>query len=176
MVKSHKPDAEHQVWVEGLVARYEKPLCAFACSLVRDPDRARDAVQETFLRLCRESQNHLAGRETGWLFRVCRTRCIDILRKENPVSPLSMQEQAALPSPMPGPDVHARQHDLLDQLPAMMNSLPEKQRNVVRLKFQQHLSYKEIAETLELSVSNVGFLLHTAIHSLRQNIQAVEGA
>ena len=175
-MKEQKPDAEHQAWVEGLVARYEKPLCAFACSLVRDTERARDAVQETFLRLCRESQDKLAGREAGWLFRVCRTRCIDILRKENPVSPLCMQDQAALASPMPGPDVSAQHHDLLEQLPGMMNRLPRQQREVIRLKFQQHLSYKEIAEALELSVSNVGFLLHTGIQSLRQDLQAVEGA
>jgi RNA polymerase sigma-70 factor (ECF subfamily) len=45
--------------------------------------------------------------------------------------------------------------------------LPENQREVIRLKFQSDLSYKEIAEITNLSVSNVGFLLHTGIKRLR---------
>ena len=45
---------------------------------------------------------------------------------------------------------------------------------VVRLKFQNGMSYKEIADVTALSVSNVGFLLHTAINRLRTSIIAAE--
>jgi RNA polymerase sigma-70 factor (ECF subfamily) len=45
--------------------------------------------------------------------------------------------------------------------------LPANQREVIRLKFQADLSYKEIAGLTGLSVTNVGFLLHTALKRLR---------
>jgi RNA polymerase sigma-70 factor (ECF subfamily) len=45
--------------------------------------------------------------------------------------------------------------------------LPANQQEVVRLKFQNSLSYKEISAITGLSVTNVGYLLHTAIQTLR---------
>ena len=53
-----------------------------------------------------------------------------------------------------------------------MRGLPNNQQEVVRLKFQNGMSYKEIAAVTELSVSNVGFLLHTALDTLRTRIAA----
>lgn len=58
----------------------------------------------------------------------------------------------------------------------LLATLPEKQQEVLRLKFQGGLSYKEIAGVLGLSVSNVGFLIHTAIASLRERLRGAEGA
>ncbi len=48
-----------------------------------------------------------------------------------------------------------------------MDHLSENQREVIRLKFQNDLSYKEIADITRLSVTNVGFLLHTGLKKLR---------
>ncbi len=48
-----------------------------------------------------------------------------------------------------------------------LEQLPENQREVIRLKFQQELSYKEISEATGLAVGNVGFLLHTGLKRLR---------
>lgn len=53
-----------------------------------------------------------------------------------------------------------------------ISALPSNQREVVRLKFQNDLSYKEIAEVTGLSVTNVGFLLHTAIEAMRRQMGA----
>ena len=48
-----------------------------------------------------------------------------------------------------------------------LEQLPDNQREVIRLKFQQELSYKEISEATGLAVGNVGFLLHTGLKRLR---------
>ncbi len=61
---------------------------------------------------------------------------------------------------------------------AMMDhlaKLPANQQEVVRLKFSGGLSYREISEVTGLSVTNVGFLLHTAIKALRQKVKAGGG-
>jgi RNA polymerase sigma-70 factor (ECF subfamily) len=52
----------------------------------------------------------------------------------------------------------------------MLNGLPKNQREVVYLKFQCDLSYKEISDITKLSVTNVGFLLHTAPKTLRKQV------
>jgi RNA polymerase sigma-70 factor (ECF subfamily) len=52
----------------------------------------------------------------------------------------------------------------------MLDRLPKNQREVVYLKFQCDLSYKEISEVTKLSVTNVGFLMHTALKNLRKEL------
>ena len=54
----------------------------------------------------------------------------------------------------------------------LIDRLPPNQQEVVRLKFQNGFSYKEISRITELSVSNVGFLIHTAVHRLRAEFAA----
>ena len=50
---------------------------------------------------------------------------------------------------------------------ASLEKLPESQREVIRLRFQSDLSYREISAITELSESNVGFLLHKGLKQLR---------
>ena len=52
----------------------------------------------------------------------------------------------------------------------VVESLPKNQREVIHLKFQCDLSYKEISEITKLSVTNVGFLMHTALKNLRKEV------
>jgi RNA polymerase sigma-70 factor (ECF subfamily) len=50
----------------------------------------------------------------------------------------------------------------------LLGRLPENQGEVLRLRFQHQLTYKQIADVTGLSVSNVGFLIHTGLKSLRE--------
>ena len=138
-------------------------------------ETARDAVQETFLRLCKQDRAKVIGHEAPWLYRVCRTRALDILRKEKPVTPLTSEQETRLPSDGRNPADQASSQDAQGFIPRLMAGLPERQQEVIRLKFQQQLSYREIAETLELSESNVGYLIHTGIKTMREHMQTIEG-
>jgi len=62
--------------------------------------------------------------------------------------------------------------ETMSQVLRLMEALPKNQREVLRLKFQSDLSYKEISEITKLSVTNVGFLIHTAIKTLRKELLA----
>ena len=57
----------------------------------------------------------------------------------------------------------------------LVKSLPERQQEVVRLKFQSGLSYKDISAVTNLSVSNVGLLLHKAVRAIRKGINPDAG-
>lgn len=163
-------------WIIGLVEQYEKPLCRYALSLAGDLARAKDAVQETFLRLCKAERGQVEGHEAAWLFRVCRSRVIDIQRKEQPMQTLTPQQASTLAAPGHNPAESAMQNDARQTLPRLMNRLPERQREAIRLKFQQSLSYREIARVMKTSESNVGFLIHTGVKSLRDEMQQLQGA
>ena len=157
-------------WIRRAVARYERPLTQYAAGMLRDGDRARDVVQETFCRLCRQDLADVRDRVAEWLYTVCRNCALDVLRKEGRVKPLSDATLQLSPSAAPPPSDPAETRDELRTVLEAMEALPPNQREVVRLKFQQELSYKQIAAVTGLSVGNVGYLLHTALHTLRKTL------
>ena len=55
-----------------------------------------------------------------------------------------------------------------------LETLPANQKEVLRLKFQHGLSYQQIANVTQLSVSNVGYLIHTGLKTLREKLRVNE--
>jgi RNA polymerase sigma-70 factor (ECF subfamily) len=136
---------------------------------------AQDAVQETFLRLCREDPSKIESRVAAWLFTVCRTRVIDMQRTKRPVS-IAMGPIDASVQNMPddAPDATQIVSDAEEkiQLQQLVDSLSPRQQEVIRLRMQAGLSYKEIASVTGMTVSNVGFHLHEAVKSLHTRLAA----
>ena len=151
-------------WIRDAFDRYEGPLVRYAMRLTGNLESARDVVQDTFLRLCQQEHEKLDGRVKEWLFAVCRHRAIDSLRKERRMDALGDREPAAVE-----PD-RVEQRDEERQVLARIRALPAREREVLRLKFHEGLSYRQISAVTELSVSNVGFLLHRAIRTLRRQL------
>jgi len=84
-----------------------------------------------------------------------------------------LTETAAEPSSN-GPDALAsmEQTEKVCSALKILETLPASQQEVIRLKFQNELSYKEISQVTGLSVTNVGFLIHTGLKAIRQNMLA----
>lgn len=157
-----------QAWLREAVERYEAPLMAYALRLLDGHlEGAQDAVQETFLRLCRTPPERLEGRLAPWLFAVCRTRVIDMKRSAHRPPPTTA---VPLADPSPGPQQVAQATDEAAQLQRLVEELPERQRELLYLRLHAGLSYREIAEVTGLSVTNVGYHLHSAIRSLRSQL------
>ena len=66
------------------------------------------------------------------------------------------------------PSVMVEKQETSRHVQSLIGDLNPRQQEILRLKFQSSLSYKEIAEVMGLSVSNVGFILHKAIQKVRQ--------
>jgi RNA polymerase sigma factor (sigma-70 family) len=155
-------------WIAEVLARYEAPLLRFAARLLRDGDRARDTVQETFLQLCQQDRPAVEGHLAAWLFRVCRNRALDLRRKETRMETFEHDTDAA--DPNAGPSEQAASREDAGNIMKILETLPEAQQEAVYLRFQGGLSYKEIAEVTGHTVTNVGFLLHAAVKSIRARL------
>lgn len=156
--------------------RQRPALTRYAARLLGDNERARDVVQDTFMRYFAQPPAQLEGHAVEWLFTVCRHRAMDILRKESRMTPLTGGASERIASGEPGPGETLEKAETQERVLTLVNQLPANQQEVVRLKFQNGFSYKEIARITELSVSNVGFLIHTAVARLRREWSAAEGA
>lgn len=153
--------------VRTALAQHGAALHRYAASITGDEETARDVVQDTFLRLCDASPTDLDGRLAPWLFTVCRNRALDLQRKLHRMKPLADEDLAHQASPDPSPATVAERDDTLALVRRLLVGLPPNQQEVIRLKFQAGLSYEEISRVTSLSVGNVGFLLHTALKTLR---------
>ena len=151
-------------------------MLRYATRITGDLERARDVVQDTFLRLCREHPEKLNSHLTEWLFTVCRNRALDVVRKESRTRSLTEFDLSSRESVDPSPALAAERHETTADILRAIDELPANQQEVIRLKFQNDLSYREISRITTLSVSNVGFLIHTGIKTLRQRVRALEGA
>lgn len=159
-------------WITPLLVRYEGPLLKYAQRLTNCPNRARDVVQETFLRLCRQPAIARESHVAEWLFTVCRNYALDVKRKEQRMIPAASGELAGTQSSAPQPDDQAEQNETANRVLALVNELPENQQAVLMLKYQGSLSYKEIAGVTGLSVSNVGYLIHQGLTTLRRKLKS----
>ena len=161
------PHEEAGDFVQAAVADYQAPLTRYATRLVGDLDRARDVVQDTFIKLLAQSREAVDGHLAEWLFTVCRNRALDVLRKEGRMKRFEdgQVERVTASEPRPSKAIEAAEtHEALLRL---IDRLPRNQQEVIRLKFQNGFSYKEISRITELSVSNVGVLIHHAVARLR---------
>jgi len=167
------PDPRTRFLREAL-DQFEGPLVRYTLTLTGDLESARDVVQDAFLRLWEQPEGSVDGHLAQWLFTVCRNRALDVQRKARRMSPLSDIALDHHPAPDPSPADAAETRDAAHQVESLLADLPLNQREVVRLKFQNQLSYQEIADITSLSVGNVGFLLHTALRTLRKRLERLE--
>ena len=77
----------HSEWVVDALDRYERPLIRYAKWLLGDLETARDVVQETFLRLCREDPARVDGHLAPWLFTVFRNLALDARQRATRTTP-----------------------------------------------------------------------------------------
>jgi len=156
-------------WIQSAVLEFEAPLILYAARILGDIDRARDVVQETFLRLCRQNHSDVSPHLLEWLYSVCRNRALDLLRRQRTRRASLLAPTVACKIAPPAKLIEDR--DLAARIINMLDTLPENQRAVITLKFQGGLSYKEISGQTGLSVSNVGFLIHTGLKTLRRALE-----
>ena len=154
----------------GLFHDLESPLLGFAHQMVKDEQTAQDVVQEAFLRL----QKNLGEVEhpKAWLYTTVRRLAIDSLRKSQKVVPFPRTEDAAEvepadpADPAPSPDELTEVDERTGLMRVCIERLKPREQHLVRLKFIDNLSYKQISERMEMTVSNVGYSLHHALKSL----------
>jgi RNA polymerase sigma factor (sigma-70 family) len=161
--------------VEEVLDRFEFPLLQYAARITGDRERARDVVQETFIKFHRNGALSREGEMATWLFTVCRNGALNVCRKERRLMYLDEQVVEAHESKEPMPFDQLEQKEAAGFLLRIIATLPARQQEVIQLKFQNDLSYQQIAAIMNTTVNNVGVLLHTALKTLRQRYGQVAG-
>ncbi len=165
-VKPMNPQ-EFEAFIEQAVSDHQAALIGYARTYVYDLERARDVVQDTFIRLCKQEPEKVREHLKTWLFTVCRNRCLDVIRKDKRVEPLDEVRWRKVAGTEPAPDEQARKDEETEDVMRLLDKLSKNQKEVILLKFQQGMSYHEIENVTGLTQGNIGFLIHTGLKRLR---------
>jgi RNA polymerase sigma-70 factor (ECF subfamily) len=148
-----------------LVQAYQIPVYNLTYRMLGSPQEAEDAAQETFLRAYKRLHTYEPDKKfSNWVLSIASHYCIDLLRRRRFVW-LSVEEDPAvqgLSSDDERPEDAALRHERAEQVRHLLNYLEPEYRVPLVLRYWQDLSYKEIAEILNLSEPAVKTRLHRA--------------
>ena len=174
------PDAVASAAFQRLFEQHFPELYQFAYHYVRAEETAKDLVGDAFLRLWRQRDQVDLGGPTArsYLYTIVRYRALDHLRhrrveerwRREYVTPLITEQGAALAAD-PEQEFTARETGAAIQ--QAVDALPQRQRQVLLLRWQQQASYDEIAETLGISPKTVAIHIGRAIQRLREILTQV---
>jgi RNA polymerase sigma-70 factor (ECF subfamily) len=170
-------DGDHEAF-RVLVERYQGRAYRLAARILVDPDQARDAVQDAFLKAY-SSLDRFEGRSGfyTWLYRLIFNLCIDMKRRDRSGRHVEWDDEVAreLSPGDPGgehagfePARELLRGELREALAKAIDALPEDARRTLLLREVDGLSYAEIAESLSIPKGTVMSRLHHARRRVRE--------
>ena len=172
---------------EELVERYKQPLANFIYRIVGDATEAEDLAQQAFVQMYGAiRQFEPRARFSTWLFVIARNLCLNELRRRQrhpaeSLEPLMHGEEGdqdrtvargVEDRQMRRPDERVLSGELWEKAQQAIDQLPENQRTALMLWIETDLSYEQIAEVLQCSLSAVKSLIHRARETLRQRLKS----
>lgn len=159
-----------------LVERHQERVFGFLMGMVRDRDVANDLFQETFLRVIRAMQEERGsytqqGRWIAWVLRIARNAALDHLRKRKKWRDVGDDETSfwdRLPDTGPALDDRLDLAEKLRELEECIGRLPDEQREVVLLRHETDLTFREIAELTGVSINTALGRMRYALINLRK--------
>ena len=164
-----------------IVRRWERRIFALTYGILGREEEARDATQETFLAAFRNLRGFRGeAKVSSWLHRIAVNQCISRQRRSKVRSELALDDEHdkdaggfATPSEYSPANVAEGRQETLAVRRAI-NSLPIELRQVVVMKEFEELTFREIADVLDLPLSTVKSRLYTALKQLQMRLQKFE--
>ncbi|HOX55414.1 MAG TPA: RNA polymerase sigma factor [Candidatus Paceibacterota bacterium] len=160
--------------ITELFGALESPLLSYALRLAGDAGVAEDIVQEAFMRL--HAQFDEVREPRRWLYRTVHNLALNHRRQASRIVPLNARSEDGSPAaddtsdPQPLPDEQIARWEGIGLVRLSLETLDDRSRELVRLKFNEELSYKEISARTGLNIGHVGYLLHHALKSIADEL------
>ena len=163
-----------------LVERHQERVYGFLLGMVRDPELANDLFQDTFLRVIdvmqrRRGSYSQQGRFVGWVMRIARNAALDHMRsrarwRDVSTGPGDDSFWDRLPDDALMADERLHRKDQREWLDQCIARLPESQREVLLLRQESDLTFREIAAMTDVSINTALGRMRYALLNLRRMI------
>ncbi|MBD0383904.1 RNA polymerase sigma factor SigW [Paenibacillus sedimenti] len=163
-----------------LVELYKDKIFHLAYRMLNNKQEAEDAVQETFLRVYTNLHRYDENQKfSTWIFRIGTNLCIDKLRRRKNTYSLDAEMPdgegndyyAMLPSHEDTPEKQVIVSETQEQIREAIETLPEKYKSVVVLRYLHDMSLQEIGDVLQMPVTTVKTRVHRGREYLRKRLE-----
>lgn len=165
---------------EELVDMYKDKIYHLAYRMLGQSAEAEDVVQETFLRVYMNLDRYDENQKfSTWIYRIGTNLCIDRLRKRKPNYSLDAEMPdgegsdwySMLPSDQDTPEEELVLSEMQQQIRKAIDTLPEKYKSVVILRYLHDMSLQEIGDVLKMPVTTVKTRVHRGREYLRKKLE-----
>ncbi len=165
-----------------LVQKYQQPVMNFVRRTLRDETEAEDLAQNVFLQVYKSASRYVStAKFSTWLFTIARNLCLNEIRRRSrhPTESLDTTHPESEDQPLhqfedkktsSAPE-SLLQRELEGKITQALADLPENQRTALLLCRQDELSYEEIAQVLDCSLSATKSLIHRGRETLKQKLK-----
>jgi RNA polymerase sigma factor (sigma-70 family) len=162
---------------EIILSKYKDPIYQTIYMLVRDVALAEDLFQEVFIKIIqtiRKGNYTEEGKFLPWASRIARNLCMDYFRKQKTTALKTIDVELPAAKNYTNQDLNTLQ--LLEQtqsaetVHALIDQLPDEQKQVIQMRFYEDLSFKEIAEQTGCSINTALGRMRYALINLRKLI------
>ncbi len=180
LVTAYLDDGDQRAFSQ-LLARHKDRIYGYLVGMVKDREVANDLFQETLFRAIqamhrRRGAYESQGRWLAWTMRIARNAALDWLRaqkKFSDVDKFSNEDEGAsfwerLPDDAPDASSLLNRADLWQEVEAAIEQLPPEQREVVLMRHQSELTFREIAELTDVSINTALGRMRYALINLRK--------
>lgn len=153
----------------------KQKLFRFALRLLGNEEDAKDIIQDAFLKVWhnKEKMGELQNLE-AWCMRITRNLALDKLKsKKYRVTDHIDRANEVPANHQQTPHQRSEQSDLMRRVHGLIHALPEKYKTILQLRDIDGLSYQEIADVLDIEMSEVKVNLHRARKQVREQLQNI---
>nr|WP_275984042.1 RNA polymerase sigma factor SigW [Paenibacillus hamazuiensis] len=167
-----------------LVDLYQDKIYHLAYRMMGNAQEAEDVVQETFLRVYSNLERYDETQKfSTWIYRIATNLCIDRLRKRRTTYSLDAEMPegegsdwySLMPSNEDTPEKQVIVSETQQQIRESIDTLPEKYKSIVILRYLQDMSLQEISEVLTMPITTIKTRLHRGREFLRKKLEQTFG-
>lgn len=155
-----------EITKEQIYLSYKDKVSAYIGQRVSNKEDAKDLIADVFVKVYSvlDTYDEKIASLSTWIYRITHNLVIDYYRSRARLNEsVQVDECHWLAAAEPEEEVSA---EMLAALAKALKALPERERDVIILRFYHGLSLKQVSERLDISLSNVKYIQHTAINRL----------
>jgi RNA polymerase sigma factor (sigma-70 family) len=176
VMRPNEASTEAPGWepIAELFAALESSLLSYALRLTGEPAVAEDMVQEAFMKL--HAQFDAVREPRRWLYRTVHNLALNQRRQARKIVQLHPTREEGAPDgpdaadPQLLPDEQIARWESIGLVRLSLETLDERSRELIRLRFNEDLPYTEISARTGLTIGHVGYLLHHALKAVADEL------